>query len=212
MAEIIPAILTNDPSELSAKLDSLIGLTEWVQIDIMDGRFVPQISISLDQLSRLNSPFQFDVHLMVNNPEQYLEGCQTANVKRVLFQLEGTEDPEAVLSAMSIHGFERGIALRPQTPVEAIQPYLSWVTVVLLLSVEPGKQGQAFIPETIERIKQLRQIAPEVKIEVDGGINADNIAEVAAAGADYLVVGSAIVGQPSPAAALNELKAKINGQ
>ena len=210
MTQIIPAILTDNPDELNMKLASLVGLTDWVQIDIMDGIFVPQTSIGLEELAGQKPPFKLDIHLMVNNPQQYLGGCRRAGAKRVIFHLEGAGNPETVLDQLGALGFERGIALRPQTSFRDLEPYLDHVDVILLMSVEPGKQGQTFIPETAERIHRLRQIAPRVKIEVDGGINADNILAVAEAGADYLAIGSAILNAPDVAAAIERLKAKLN--
>lgn len=209
MSKLIPAILTDSLDELKAKLDRLAGLTDWVQIDIMDGLFVPQTSISLEQLASLKADFSFDIHLMVNNPEGYIGGCRQANAKRVIFQLEGVRDPESLLDQLAGLPFETGIALRPQTPLGAVEPYLDRIDTVLLLSVEPGKQGQTFIPETFEKIARLRQIAPQITIEVDGGVNAENIGAVASAGADRIVVGSAIMNAPDMAVTIEDLNAKI---
>lgn len=209
MPKLIPAILTDDLETLKTRLAALVGLTDWIQIDIMDGLFVPQTSISLEQLASLNANFSFDIHLMVNNPESYISGCRLANVKRVIFQLEGTNDPDALLDQLAGQTFETGIALRPQTPLGALEPWLDQIDTVLLLSVDPGKQGQTFIPETFEKIARLRQIAPQVTIEVDGGVNAENISAVASAGADLIVVGSAIMNAPDMAAAIDNLNRKI---
>lgn len=209
MAEIIPAILTNDPAELKEKLQALAGLTRWVQIDIMDGLFVPQTSVPVAALAAIKHSFNLDIHLMVNAPERYLLDCKTVGARRVFFQLEGTQTPEETIEAMDQHGFEKGIALKPETAITSLKPYLSQINAVLLLSVEPGKQGQAFIPATLEKIKALRKLSPAIKIEIDGGINHDNIASLVAAGADYLAVGNAIVNQPDMAQAIAILAAKL---
>src|SRR3990167_3731682 len=134
MTQIIPAILTDNPDELNMKLASLVGLTDWVQIDIMDGMFVPQTSIGLEELAGQKPPFKLDIHLMVNNPQQYLGGCRRAGAKRVIFHLQGADNPETVLDQRGALGFKRGIALRPQTSFRAPHPSLEHVDVSLLMS------------------------------------------------------------------------------
>ena len=190
---IIPAILTKDIADLRHKFEQLQGLTDWVQIDIMDKTLVNNTSITLEDLSgvEIAKEFSLEAHLMVKNPIQYFEVCKRANIKRVVFHIEA-QDTKNILSKAESFGFERGLALNPETSVEKIIPYINQIDVVMLMSVNPGLQGQVFIEETLEKIKALRHLAPNLKIEVDGGVNIDNIKSVADTGADYAVVGSGL--------------------
>jgi len=197
---IIPAILTKDIADLRHKFEQLQGLTDWVQIDIMDKTLVNNTSITLEDLSgvEIAKEFSLEAHLMVKNPIQYFEVCKRANIKRVVFHIEA-QDTKNILSKAESFGFERGLALNPETSVEKIIPYINQIDVVVLMSVNPGLQGQAFIEETLEKIKALKNLLAkhlpagrQVKIEVDGGVNIDNIKSVADTGADYAVVGSGL--------------------
>ena len=127
----------------------------------------------------------------------------------MIFPIESAADPVALLAAIKNQGQEAGIALNPETPIEKVKPFLDQADAILLLSVNPGRQGQEFIPEVLTKIKNLKAVNSKIKIEADGGINLTNIKQVAEAGADYLVVGSAIVGQSDMAAAINNLKSAL---
>ena len=117
MQKVVPAILTADPVELSEGLKVLKSQTNWVHIDIMDGKFVPNTSINLFELGEASQFFNLEIHLMVENPEKYFEDCKEIGAKRVLFHLESTENSTAILQKMSGHGFQKGIAINPETPV-----------------------------------------------------------------------------------------------
>ena len=209
MSQIIPAILSTDLVEVKKKLTSLSGLTDWIQIDISDGEFVSSKTIAVEDLVGLESDFQIDLHLMVSQPQNYLAAAKQAGVARVIFPIESAADPVALLAAIKNQGQEAGIALNPETPIEKVKPFLDQADAILLLSVNPGRQGQEFIPEVLTKIKNLKAVNSKIKIEADGGINLTNIKQVAEAGADYLVVGSAIVGQSDMAAAINNLKSAL---
>ena len=209
MAEIIPAILTADPADLKTKLGKLEGLTNWVSIDIADGKFVANKTLAVSDLAGIQTSLSLEIHLMVNEPEKYFDDCQKAKAKRVVFQLEAAAKADQVLAKAKEFDFAIGIALKPATALIEVSPYLDRIDAVLLLGVDPGWQGQEFIPQTLERIQRLKKMAAKVKIEVDGGINADNIKQVAQAGADILVVGSAIVKQPDFGRAIENLKRLI---
>src|SRR3989338_1197014 len=210
MSEIIPPILTADAEDLKEKLEKLKGLTDWVQIDIGDGEFAPSETIGVKELASLKSYFKIGLHLMVSKPQDYLAAAKQAGVARVIFSIEAVDDPKALLDEIKSQGQEAGIALNPETPIEKVKPFLDQADTILLLSVNPGRQGQEFIPEVLTKIKNLKAVNSKIKIEADGGINLTNIKQVAEAGADYLVVGSAIVNQPDMARAINNLKSALD--
>ncbi|MCH7828288.1 ribulose-phosphate 3-epimerase [Patescibacteria group bacterium] len=210
MQKVVPAILTQDPSSLKDQLEILKNHTKWVQIDIMDGKFVPAVSVNISQLQEAYQFFNLEIHLMVKDPENYLEDCNAVGAKRVYFHLEGARNPEQVLSAMEKYPFQRGIALNPETTENQLAPYAKNADAVLLLSVVPGAQGHEFIPSTTEKVQQIRSFNPDVVIGMDGGIAKDNIKQVFKAGVDYVAVGSSIWKTEDPVASLRELQEMVS--
>lgn len=171
---------------------------EYLHIDVMDGIFVPSISFGMPLIQSIRpttSQF-FDVHLMIVDPIRYIKEFVACGADSITFHLEAAEDVKAVIDEIHAAGVKAGISIKPGTPVEALYPYLADVDMVLMMSVEPGFGGQAFMPESLGRIRQLREYIDEkklpVKIEVDGGIGKKNVREVIAAGADIFVAGSAV--------------------
>lgn len=209
MQRVIPAILTSDPKELRDGLKVLKGHTNWVQIDIMDGTFVPSSSVNLFELGEASQIFYIEIHLMVESPEKYLEDCKGIGAKRVIFHLEAAKDPDEVLQKMQEYGFQKEIAINPSTPVLKLAPYIQKLDAVLVMSVNPGFQAQEFIPGVLTKIPEIRQLKQDILIGLDGGINAENITKVFAAGADYVGVGSAVMKTPDPAVALRHLEEMI---
>jgi len=190
MAEIIPAILTNSFSDLKNKLAQIKNFSDWVQIDIMDGNFVKNISVDILNLKKIRFLKNLEIHLMVLNPEKYFVVCKALKAKRVIFHFEAVKNISKILKEMKKYSFEKGIALNPKTNVEKIKPFLNQLDVVLLLGVNPGFQGQKFKPVVLGKIKKIRKISDKIKIGVDGGIRLENIKKIVKAGADYLIVGS----------------------
>lgn len=193
MKEIIPALLSNNIIEIKSNLAKLEGLVDWVQIDIMDNKFVPNISIAVKDLIDVKTGLKLEAHLMILNPERVFKDCEDAQIKRVFFHFEAVDDVESVLKQMKDYDFEKGIAINPETEVSKIEPYLGKIDLVLFLSVNPGFQGQGFIQSVLEKVRELRKMRPEIKIEIDGGINAENIKKISDAGVDYIVAGSAVL-------------------
>ncbi len=210
-AKIVPAILAKTKGELKQKLSLLNGLLVCVQIDIMDGKFVPNTSATLKDLASLNFDFEYEAHLMVKNPEKYFEDCEKAEVTRAVFHHEATDDPGAVLNVMSRYSFNKGMAINPDTPVKAIEPFLEKVDSVLIMSVYPGFSGQDFVSETLEKVKELKSLAPHKKIGIDGGINGSSIKKAQDAGVDYFVIGSGLFASKNIRQALIELQKLISG-
>ncbi len=171
---------------------------EYLHIDVMDGVFVPSISFGMPLIKsvRETSKQFFDVHLMIVDPIRYIKEFAECGADGITFHLEAAGNAEAVIDKIHEYGLKAGISIKPGTPVEAVYPYLTKVEMVLIMSVEPGFGGQAFMPEAYGRIGQLRRYIDEkklpVKIEVDGGVGKKNVREVIAAGADVCVAGSAV--------------------
>jgi|TARA_Y100000310_G_scaffold329508_1_gene399514 ribulose-phosphate 3-epimerase len=198
LSQVVPAILTDDPQVLKTMVRHAESFTNWVQIDIMDGQFVPSQSITYEHLANLLMKLNYEAHLMVLNPEEYLEGFKKAGVKKVVFHYEATHSPRGVISLARRLGLGVGLAINPDTPVSAILPLVSKVDSVLFLSVYPGSYGKEFIPEVLDKVIEFGATCPGVEIGIDGGIKEDNIGEIAQAGVSVIYVGSAIFNKEQP--------------
>lgn len=209
MQRIIPAILTSDPIDLRKKLEILKGHTNWVQIDIMDGKFVPNSSASIFELGEAYEYFNLELHLMVENPEQYFQDCDEAGAKRVFFHYEATLNVQEALAKAKERQFHVGLAVNPATEIKIVSSYLREVDSILLLSVNPGFQGQEFIPSVIEKVKEIRERSPEILIGIDGGINESNIKQVFSTKIDYAAVGSGIWNTENPLETLKKLEEMV---
>jgi len=192
------------PSILAAdfgKLAEQIKITEengakYLHLDVMDGTFVPSISFGMPVIKSLRkySSQMFDVHLMIENPERYLEDFKAAGADIITVHVEATKHLHRTVTRIKELGLKAGVSLNPATPLSAIKLVLSEVDMVLIMSVNPGFGGQKFIPFTLDKIRKLREISPDIDIEVDGGVNKDNVAELVKAGANVLVAGTAVFG------------------
>lgn len=175
---------------------------EYLHIDVMDGIFVPSISFGMPLIKSIRPASRqfFDVHLMIVNPERYIGDFVKSGADGITFHLEASENPKEVIDKIHAEGVQAGISIKPVTPVEEVYPYLPFVQMVLVMSVEPGFGGQAFIPESLDKIRQLREYIDandlSVRIEVDGGIDKENVRKVIEAGADIFVAGSAVFKEP----------------
>ena len=204
---ISPSVLSADFGHLAddiAMLDR--SEAEWIHIDVMDGVFVPNISFGFPVMGpiRQGTKKVLDTHLMIVNPEKYVERFVRAGADIVTIHLEATEDVRGAIAMIKKAGVKAGVSIKPKTPVAAVVPYLNELDLVLVMSVEPGFGGQSFIPGSLEKIAQLRAMAREMGletiIEVDGGISARNAGAVYGAGADVLVAGSSVFGAEDPQA------------
>ena len=192
------------PSILAADFGKLAGqvkLTEengakYLHLDVMDGSFVPSISFGMPVIKSLRkySNQVFDVHLMIDSPERYLEDFKAAGADIITVHAEATKHLHRTVTMIKELGLKAGVSINPATPLSAIELVLSEVDMVLIMSVNPGFGGQKFIPFTIDKIRKLREMAPNVDIEVDGGVNQDNIGELVRAGANVVVAGTAVFG------------------
>lgn len=199
--EIIPAILESTWPEVEKKIKLVDGLTDWIQIDISDGVFTPNKTWNNPaDLSGLSLKSKIEVHLMVANPLEVLEDWPINTVGRIIIQAESLDIKHSVFNT------DREIVLgfKVETPWEPYQGLIQKTGRVLFLAVEPGRQGQEFNPEVLNKIKTLKEAHPHIKIAVDGGINFENIESIKAAGADSAIIGSGIFGSPDPVRQFNK--------
>ena len=205
MQKIVPAILAANSEELRSQLAVLKNHTKWLHIDIADGKFVPNTTVSLHELGEAYEFFNLEIHLMVADPSKYFEDCGGIGAKRVIFHYEATDNIGAVLEAGQKHPFQKGLAVNPETGLSAVQSYFDKLDSILLMSIHPGFQGQEFIPESLEKIQTFKNAPNCPVLAVDGGVGSENILSVFNAGVDYVAVGSAIVKQEDPVGAFQEL-------
>ncbi|MEO9020623.1 MAG: ribulose-phosphate 3-epimerase [Ginsengibacter sp.] len=186
---------------------------DWFHLDVMDGRFVPNISFGMSIIKQLRKTTQkiFDVHLMILEPEKYAEELKTAGADSLTVHLEAC--PHLHRNIQQIHSLKMkaGVAINPSTPVLLLKDIIADIDLVCLMSVNPGFGGQSFIPHSIQKIKELKDLINNTgsfaKIEVDGGVSLQNAAEIIKAGADVLVAGSAVFGSENPTDTIERLKA-----
>jgi len=207
LTRVVPAILTEDPKALETMVRQAEGFTTYVQFDIMDGRFVPSRSITGEHLAALPISLDWEAHLMVQGPEDYLAAFQQVGAERVVFHYEATSSPREVISRARALGLRVGLAANPETPVSAVLPLAGEVDSVLFLTVQPGFYGSPFMPEVLDKVREFRSARPDMEIGVDGGIKEGNIARIARAGVDVIYVGSAVFLQPQPAESFHRLTA-----
>jgi len=206
VSRIVPAILTDDPKALKTMAQQAAGFADFVQIDIMDGQFVPSHSVTWQNLIGTPLKFKWEAHIMVNHPEEQIAGFKGAGASRIVFHYEATPSPEEVIKAIRASGLEVGLAVNPGTPVADFLPLADKVDAVLFLSVNPGFYGAEFIPAVLNKIREFRKLRPEVETGIDGGVKENNVAEIASTGVSYICVGSAIFRAPDPAAAFRKLQ------
>lgn len=196
-----PSILAADFARLGEQIKEVDEAgAQYLHIDVMDGVFVPSISFGMPVIKMIRKVTDriFDVHLMIVEPERYVKEFKECGADSITFHLEATEDADETIDMIRGIGCRVGMSIKPKTPVEAVRKYLSKLDMLLVMTVEPGFGGQKYIPESTERIRQVRQMADEMgldlDVQVDGGITLDNAKIVLEAGANVIVAGSSIFG------------------
>lgn len=222
MIQIIPAILATTEEAYKEKLRKIESCPElvegWVQIDLMDNKFVQNKSIGPEIIAKytLESSLKIEAHLMVEDPKTWIrELIKINSIKRIIFHIEIEKDIEGIVDMVKKQGLEVGLAINPETSVSTLEPFLGNVDVILIMGVHPGFQGQEFIPESINRIKEFSHLRSknngEFKIEIDGGITEENIKKVVEAGADIAIVGSGLFKYANLEEGLRKIQEIIRG-
>lgn len=188
--QVIPSVLTNTPDDLEQKVRILEKLVEVIQIDIMDGEFVSNTSVEVADVQKVNPQKPMEIHLMVKHPMDYIRPFADIGAFRIVFHIECDDDAEEVIKEIRRLGMKAGIAVNPPTSIEEVRPFLDSLDILLVMSVNPGLQGQKFIPEVLSKVKAVKQTHPELLIEVDGGVNSETGPSLVDAGVDILNVGS----------------------
>ncbi len=215
MFEIAPSILSADFARLAEEIEAIEkGGAKVLHVDVMDGHFVPNITIGLPVVRSLRkvTKLVIDCHLMISDPGRYAEQFVAAGANMVSVHVEADPHLHRTLTSIRLAGGKAGIAINPATPLSFLEEALPFADFVLIMSVNPGFGGQAFIPSSLEKVRRLRdmidRVGLPVRIEIDGGVDAANINDVVEAGAEIIVAGSAVYGKASPAEAVRELLEK----
>ncbi|MFH1461019.1 MAG: ribulose-phosphate 3-epimerase [Patescibacteria group bacterium] len=207
MIEVIPTIIAKDFEELKEKVKKVEPYVEWVQLDVMDGKFVDNITWNKpEELKELETSLNLEAHLMVEKPEEIIQAWIDSGVKRIIFHYESTQKHKEILEQVKSKGLEVGLAINPNTPIEVLDQYIFDLDLVLIMTVEPGKNGQELIKDTLVKIKRLREAYQNVKVSVDGGISLETAPEVISLGANILSIGSAIFKSDNIEETINKLK------
>lgn len=216
MTILAPSLLSADFARIAEQIACVEkGGAQYLHLDVMDGRFVPNITWGPKIIGDLRglSPLVFDAHLMIVEPERYADDFREAGCDRITFHLEATCHAQRLLVHLRSIGAKAGLAICPQTPVAMLQDVIEDCDTVLVMSVNPGFSGQKFIRHALQKVREARALVdirnPECLIEVDGGVGEENARALVEAGADILVMGSTVFGAADPAAALRRIRALI---
>ncbi len=198
--ELAPSILSFDLTTLSSQVPRLVAAgAHIIHLDIMDGQFVPPITfgdvLATNLRNHTNAPME--AHLMTITPERHFDAFIKAGCKRIIFHIEATVHAHRLVQELKFKGVEAGIAINPATPVEAIENLIGDIDLALVMTINPGWGGQPLIPFTLEKIRRIRALRPDLPIEVDGGVDSTTLPQIIAAGANVFVVGSYLLRAPT---------------
>jgi ribulose-phosphate 3-epimerase len=207
--KLSPSLLSADFAALYREAKSVAPLASSLHWDVMDGHFVPNLTFGPPVVNALRKRIDlpFVIHLMIDHPAEYAPQFSVGPNDTIIVHVEADDGPERALDAVASTPARAGLSLRPRTPIDRLEPYLDRVSMVLVMSVEPGFGGQSFLPDSVARIRQLaKRIGRRpIEIAVDGGIHAGNVREVVRAGAEVIIAGSAVFGARDRLAAMQKL-------
>lgn len=224
MIEVIPTIIAKNFQELQEKAKKVEPYVDWIQLDVMDGHFVDNLTWNKPaDLINLKTSLKMEAHLMIQNPEKVIDDWINSEVKRIFIHYESTDQLEKIIGKIQRTGLEAGIAINPETPINVLEPFLNvsgfpeagqarhetdkfQISNILVMTVEPGRGGQKLLEKTLVKIKNLREKYPGVNIEVDGGINLETASLAIQAGANILASGSAVFGSEDIKKTIQELR------
>lgn len=204
---IVPALIAKTQKELDDILSKIKDSASLLQLDIMDNKFVPNNSLDFDFRLR-QKKYQYEAHLMIENPEKWVDE-NWRKVDTIIAHFESVKNPERIIEFIRSKGRKVAFALNPETAIEQIKNYLNRIDQVLIMTVHPGFYGSKFLPEILDKIRKLRELHPELDIEVDGGITPETIEKVNAAGANMFVSGSYLIKSENIKDRINILKNKV---
>jgi ribulose-phosphate 3-epimerase len=208
--KVVPAVLTENPQALKEMLVIAKTFTDFVQIDIMDGLFVPSKSISAEDIANVKPGLKWEAHLMVNNPQTYIDDFIEAGAHQIIFHYEATESHLETIDKIHAAGLKAGVAINPDTDIALLKPLVKRLDSVLFMSVIPGFYGSKFIPDVLYKIVDFHKKYPQIYTGIDGGIKENNILEVAATGVNSICVGSAVFCRENPAESYRHLVSICN--
>ncbi|OJU75122.1 MAG: ribulose-phosphate 3-epimerase [Bacteroidetes bacterium 47-18] len=217
MALIAPSLLSADFLRLEDEIEMINNSeADWFHLDVMDGRFVPNISFGLPVIQAIHSKAKkvLDVHLMILEPEKYVTEFARAGADILSVHIEASPHLHRTIQTIHNEGMKAGVAVNPHTPVHLLEDVIADIDLVCLMSVNPGFGGQKFIPHTLKKIEQLKQMilasGSSALIEIDGGVTLDNAATIIAAGADVLVAGNTVFNATAPVDTISRLKKTLS--
>jgi len=207
--KIAPSILGADYGDLNHYLQKLEPFSDWFHVDVMDGNFVPNLTIGAVVVNSIKTSVPLDCHLMINHPDQYTEDFAKAGAHSITIHAEVSKNLKKDIEKIQSFGCLAGVSINPKTPLKKIEKVLPMVDLVLIMSVEPGFGGQEFMPEVLPKIAAIRKMYPELDIAVDGGITHETGPMARSVGANIFVAGSYILKADDPKAAAEKLRASV---
>ena len=211
--QISPSVLNADLSSLASEVTRVASVADWIHLDVMDNHFVPNLTFGLPVIASLLGQISVpaDCHLMVADPDRWAPGYAEAGAGSVTFHVEAAQNPRMVAKDIRAAGARAGVAVKPGTPLSALEDVLPFTDMILIMTVEPGFGGQAFMADMLPKVREARRIADaadvDIWVQVDGGIGPDTIEQCSTAGADVFVAGSAVYRAADPGVMVEQLRA-----